>query len=77
MVSIRNIEKFFSDHPELWEKKFQILGRADNARSRKGVIPGGLLKEIFGGDEKLLDLFCAEIASKIEHIRIGLEDIRK
>ncbi len=76
MVSIRNIEKFFDDHPELWEKKYKILGMADKRKDRWNIISGGALKEIFGSDEDLFNLFCAEIIRE-DHIRIGLEDVGK
>ena len=73
MVSIKNIEKFLEDHPELSDKKYQILGRADALKSKNGVIFGGSLDEIFT-DKNILDLFCAEIASA-EHLKLAHGDI--
>ena len=76
MVSIRNIEKFLNEHPELYEKKYRIFGKADAKKNKDGVIAGGALKEIFDGDENLFHSFCAEIIRE-DHIRIGLEDMGK
>lgn len=59
MISIRRIEKFLEKHPELWEKKYPILGRADKVKDQAGNIHECFLGSIFN-DVAVLKLFCDE-----------------
>ncbi|MBU2109472.1 hypothetical protein KKB71_00740 [Patescibacteria group bacterium] len=45
-VSIRNIEKFFSDHPELSDKKQKLLKAIEEYREGK-LVTAGAVKRIF------------------------------
>lgn len=75
MVSIKNIEKFFQDHPELYEVKYQTLGRADRIVNPQGLISSGGLPLVFL-DQKILQMFLHDIQTDREHIKIGIEAIR-
>lgn len=77
MITIRNIERFFFNHPELWEKKYPILGRADSAKEKNGTIPECLLGMIFGYNEVLLKLFYNEEIINKDQRLLNINDFKR
>jgi hypothetical protein len=76
MISIKTIENFFVQHSELYEKKYQILGRADLIKEKFSVIPENCLGYIFGKDNALLKLFCDEVLGGKIVKQADLDDFR-
>jgi hypothetical protein len=72
MISIRNFEKYFKDHPDTPDKK-RILQEAREFAER-GIVMGGRAEKILGS---LAKQFFQEVENDQEHIKIGLEDIAK
>jgi hypothetical protein len=75
-VSIRNVEKYFKDHPELASIKDRCMEsiEADGAMF-KGIISGGTIEQILG--PRLAAEFFQEVTSDTEHVIMGLEDLKK
>ncbi len=79
-VSIRNIEKYFDDHPEIIyielgiSRLLEILKKAIR-ESRSGIISAGSIKDILGPELSLK--FFEEVTRNVEHVRIGIEDLHK
>ena len=71
MFSVRNVEKFLDDHPELDLDRKEILKNAGSA-SHKNVLSGASAAELFGVYE---ELFFAELLSDAKHRQMGLEDM--
>jgi len=76
MISIRNIELYLNDHPEIpAESRDEILKKAKSFADPNGVISGsGTLKTILGN---LSETFLKEIIAIEMHIKMAMEDIRK
>lgn len=75
MIAIRNLEKFFEDHPELADRKDAILAAArEKAEKGSEVLTGGAADEILGG---LAPDFFREVQSNNEHVEIGVEAVKK
>jgi hypothetical protein len=72
MVSIRNFEKYFTDHPDTPGKE-KILNEARKCAER-GIVMGGRAEKILG---PLAQQFFQEVENNEEHIKIGLEDMQK
>lgn len=72
MISIRNFEKYFTDHPDTPDKE-RILQEARQF-AEKGIVMGGRAEKILG---PLAKQFFQEVENNEEHIRIGLEDMQK
>jgi len=71
-VSIRNVEKFVNDHPQLvGDRKEKILAEAEKV-SRKGVIVGGAVEDFMGN---LTEQFFQEVTTNVDHVQIGLTDL--
>ena len=60
-ISIRNIEKFFNDHPELADKKEEIMAKI-RAEIEGDVILTGTLMRLIGND--LANQLLAEFEKK-------------
>ena len=72
MISLRNVAKLLKDHPEIPQPE-EILAQA-KALSNKGILSGMALDVLFPGRSSDL---VREIETDEEHIRMGMEDIRK
>lgn len=72
MISIRNIEKLLKDHPEIPDQE-KILAQA-RKMADNNILSGGSLDQLFGSRAKEL---ARELEKDIEHIQMGLEDIRQ
>lgn len=70
MISLRNFEKFFNDHPETPDKD-KILKEAKKQATFK-LIMGGQAERILGD---LAKQFFLEVENDPEHIRMGMEDM--
>ena len=74
MVSIRNIEKFFKDHPEFSEHMDVALEKAKTVcEEGTNMIASGGIEEILGSG--LTAIFFKEVSSDMEHLEIGHEDM--
>ena len=73
MISIKNIEKFIDDHPELELDKIQVLKKARDFCD-EGVIMGGAVEQILGEHK---EIFFQEISTDFEHIKLGMEDMTR
>ena len=73
--SMRNVEKFLNDHPELFSEtqKGEILTKAKES-SFNGLFVGVQGEELFG---EFAQIFFQEITANKEHIEMGLKDLRK
>ena len=71
MFSIKNVEKFLEDHPELNLDREEILKNAGSL-AYKNVLSGASAAELFGVYE---ELFFAELLSDTKHRQMGLEDM--
>lgn len=74
MISLRNFEKFFKDHPETPDKE-KMLEEAKK-QAAFGILMAGQAERILG-DIELSKKFFKEVESDPEHIQIGLEDLAK
>ncbi len=77
-VSIRNVEKYFNDHPEIIYTELGILRLLEILKkaireSRSGIISAGSIKDILGLE--LSPKFFEEVTRNVEHIRMGIEDL--
>lgn len=72
MVSIRNLEKFFDDHPEFSARKDAVLAAAKESTENGTVMVGQVAEKILGD---LSAVFFLEIEKSPAHQKIGLEDI--
>jgi len=71
-VSIRNVEKFVDDHPQLVEgRKEKILAEAKKV-SHESIIAGGAVEDFMGN---LTEQFFQEVTTNIDHVQIGLTDL--
>lgn len=74
-VSIRNVEKFIADHPELFtDDKETVLAMAKAVSEEAGIISGGVVLDFMG---RRTTLFFEEIMDSPEHVKMGLEDLAK
>lgn len=72
--SVRNVEKFVGDHPELGLSKDAILERAKTmVETGTNVLVGMVAYKLF--EPATAKLFFHEITSDAEHIRMGEEDL--
>lgn len=74
MITIKDIEKFFCDHPEFWEEKYPVLGRADQLKDRNGVISSSGIRFIFDDNEKMIRLFIEDIQKREKESQKSLDD---
>lgn len=75
MVSIRNVEKFVKDHPELFsDNKDEVLAKAKAAADKDGIMSGSAVK---GFMCEFTEMFFFEATHGQEHIIMGLEDISR
>ncbi len=72
-VSIRNVEKFVKDHPELCGGQEEVILAEAKKVSHDGVIVGGAV-ENFMGD--LTQRFFQEVTTDLDHVQIGLTDLQ-
>lgn len=72
-VSIRNIEKFFSDHPELFKRKTELLREIEKYREGK-LVTAGAVKKVFGAE--LAYKFFKDFNDIPEHMEIALKDLK-
>ncbi len=76
MVSIRNIEKYLNDHPELWAIRESIMKRARQyAEPNSGIISGGAVTRFILGE--IAKDFFNEILSEDLHRQMFNEDVKK
>ena len=72
MVSIRNVEKFVADHPELFaNNKDEVLAKA-KASASNGMISGEFVQGFMG---VLTSRFFDEVTSSGKHLQMGIEDM--
>ena len=70
-VSIRNVEKFVKDHPELFvDTKDGVLAKAKEA-ANNGMIGDGSVRSFLG---ELTSKFFQEVMGNKEHAQISTED---
>ncbi|MFC1617680.1 hypothetical protein ACFL2B_00190 [Patescibacteria group bacterium] len=74
MISIRNVEKFFNDHPEHDDAKNAVMKKAREVADKNGVILTRDAQECLG--QFATQLFT-EMRSDIKHIMMGIEDLKK
>lgn len=70
-VSIRNIEKFFKDHPEYADRHDEIMKKVE-AISNK-IISGESVSGIMGD---LTRQFFEEVQNDFDHIKLWQEDVQ-
>jgi len=75
MVSVRNLQKFFDDHPELAESKELALAKARELATESGIVMGGAVSEILGS-QLLAQRFFREFDRSPEHLGMCMEDMR-
>lgn len=73
MISIRNVEKFLNDHPEIDDVKRQEILEKSQKLNDTGLIAGGAIKHIMGD---LASQFLRELTSST-HRQMGHTDIKK
>ena len=72
MASIKDIEKFLNDHPELFgDNKDKILIKAKTL-ALNGMISGEVAHSLMGG---LTDRFLSETIYNEDHFQMGNEDL--
>lgn len=75
-VSVRNVEKYFDDHPEFAGIKDKFMeGIKKENEASGGIISGGTIEKLFG--VPLAAEFFQEVTTDPEHIKMGLEDLRQ
>ncbi len=73
-VSIKNVEKFLDDHPDITEaRRKEIMAGAQKA-NENGIIAGGAVE---GFMDNLTVRFFREVENNFDHLRIALEDLSK
>lgn len=72
MFSIRNVEKFLDEHPELGFNKDEVMKKAIDM-SHNNVLSGAYGEDLFGAHK---DFFFTELLLDPEHLRMGEEDIK-
>ena len=73
MFSIRNVEKFVDDHPQLFNDKEAVMQRAREIAGDGKIIMGGGAEMIFG--KKVASMFFGALQSDMQHMAIGLKDM--
>jgi len=73
-VSIRNIKKFFDDHPEYEDRKEEVLSGLQERLGGQKAIVSVVAKEALGD---LAVEFFHEATNNMDHIKIGLEDLQQ
>ncbi|MEN8252173.1 MAG: hypothetical protein ABFQ53_01165 [Patescibacteria group bacterium] len=71
MISVRNIEKFVDDHPEIGLDKSKILEQA-NGLAHEMVLSGGSVIDLLGDNLEIL--FFREFNRDVEHLKIAEKD---
>jgi hypothetical protein len=71
--SIRNIEKFIDDHPELVANKKALMKKARKLVEKDGVTMVAISAKMVLG-RAWSEIFFKTIESDFDHIKIGLED---
>ena len=76
MIAIKNLEKYFDDHPELAGRKDEIMAAAKKIVETDGgnVITGGGAAEILGD---LGLAFFQEVENSPAHQEIGINALRE
>ena len=72
MITIRNLEKYISDHPELELHRETILTGAREG-GRDYWVPAGLADQLIG--RAAIENFWNEILQDPEHLRMGTSQI--
>lgn len=73
-VSRRNIEKFFDDHPELADRREEVMSKlGEGYGDDKNAVSGGTAEKALGNLSKQ---FFAEATTDPDHIAIGLQDLK-
>ncbi|MFA5134520.1 MAG: hypothetical protein WC505_01895 [Patescibacteria group bacterium] len=76
MIAIKNLEKYFTDHPELADRRDAVLSAArEKIETGCGdVITGGAAQEILGD---LAPAFFREVENDPTHQEIGVNALRE
>ena len=74
-ISMRNVEKFLKDHPEIsCDIQGMILAKAKELADRHGIIWMGHLSDLM---REYSRTFLDEILDNQEHVKIGFEDLNR
>ena len=55
-ICLENVLKFFEDHPELSDRKEEVLTKAREKAEEGDIIAGGNIEEIFGDLASLFEI---------------------